>query len=136
MKTITTYLVEDSAVIRQSLIATLEELSEVRVVGIAEDEASATRWLLAGGNHADLVIIDLFLKSGTGLGVLTKVRDQMHNSTLVVLTNYATPDTRQKCLTLGATRVFDKSHDIDALILYCNQLSAGKYGQHDARLLQ
>lgn len=136
MKTISTYLVEDSAVIRESLIATLEELSEVRVVGCAEDESSATHWLLATENHVDLVIIDLFLKSGTGLGVLNSVRGKMHDSTLVVLTNYATADMRHKCLTLGASRVFDKSHDVDALILYCNQLSDVAQGGSTARLLQ
>lgn len=136
MKTITTYLVEDSAVIRESLIATLEELSEVKVIGTAEDESSATRWLLEPGNQPDLVIIDLFLKTGTGLGVLKSVRDQMHDSTMVVLTNYATPDMRQKCLSLGATRVFDKSHDVDALILYCNQLAAGEHDGSGSRLLQ
>jgi DNA-binding NarL/FixJ family response regulator len=43
---------------------------------------------------------------------------------LVVLSNYATPDMRRKCLALGADRVFDKSHDIDALVLYCQQLVA------------
>ncbi len=136
MKNITTYLVEDSAVIRESLIATLEELSDVTVVGTAEDESSATHWLLGADNHADLVIIDLFLKSGTGLGVLKSVRDKMHDSTMVVLTNYATPDMREKCLNLGATRVFDKSHDVDALILYCNQLAAGEHGNNNSRLLQ
>ena len=136
MKTITTYLVEDSAVIRESLIATLEELSEVRVIGTAEDETSATHWLMAKENHVDLVIIDLFLKSGTGLGVLKSVRDKMHDSTMVVLTNYATKDMRHKCLTLGASRVFDKSNDVDALILYCNQLAAGHHGNGTPRLLQ
>ena len=136
MKTISTYLVEDSAVIRESLIATLEELSEVRVVGTAEDESSATHWLLAPDNHVDLVIIDLFLKSGTGLGVLKSVRDKMHDSTLVVLTNYATKDMRHRCLTLGASRVFDKSHDVDALILYCNQLAACEHGNSASRMLQ
>lgn len=136
MKTITTYLVEDSAVIRESLIATLEELSDVKVVGAAEDEPSATHWLLNADNRVDLVIIDLFLKSGTGLGVLKSVHDKMHGSTLVVLTNYATPDMRHKCIALGATRVFDKSHDIDALLLYCNQLAAGEHDSPASRLLQ
>ena len=136
MKTITTYLVEDSALIRHSLIATLEELGEARVIGCAQDEAAATRWLLTHDHHADLVIVDLFLKSGTGLGVLKSVRDQMENSTLVVLTSYATANMRQKCLTLGATRVFDKSHDVDALLLYCNQLAAGEHDHRAARLLQ
>ena len=136
MKTITTYLVEDSAVIRESLIATLEELSEVRVIGTAEDESSATRWLRDNDNQPDLVIIDLFLKTGTGLGVLRSMRDQAHESTLVVLTNYATKDMCEKCLALGATRVFDKSHDVDALLLYCNQLAAGEHPSSTPRLLQ
>ena len=39
------YIVEDSPVIRDNLIATLEELVQVRVVGSAEDEAGAVRWL-------------------------------------------------------------------------------------------
>ena len=43
---------------------------------------------------------------------------------MVVLSNYATPDMRRKCLELGADRVFDKSADIDALILYCGSLAA------------
>ncbi len=136
MKTITTYLVEDSAVIRESLIATLEELSEVQVIGTAEDESSATRWLQEPQNHPDLVIIDLFLKTGTGMGVLRSMHDHTHDSTLVVLTNYATKDMRQKCLALGATRVFDKSHDVDALIVYCNQLAAGEHANCGSRMLQ
>ena len=44
---------------------------------------------------------------------------------LVVLSNYATPDMRRKCLELGADRVFDKSNEIDALILYCASLAGG-----------
>ena len=41
MLSIKTYIVEDSQVIRDSLIATLEELVPVSVVGTAEDEGSA-----------------------------------------------------------------------------------------------
>ena len=47
---------------------------------------------------------------------------------LVVLSNYATPDMRRKCLELGADRVFDKSNEIDALILYCCRLADGGTG--------
>ncbi|MGZ8260491.1 MAG: hypothetical protein ACXWUL_08070, partial [Caldimonas sp.] len=47
---------------------------------------------------------------------------------LVVLSNYATPDMRRKCLELGADRVFDKSNEIDALILYCCRLADGNTG--------
>ena len=64
------YIVEDSPVIREDLIATLEELVPVRVVGTAEDEATALSWLSEPGRRVDLVIVDIFLKAGSGLGVL------------------------------------------------------------------
>ena len=43
---------------------------------------------------------------------------------MVVLSNYATQDMRRKCLALGADAVFDKSHEIEALIAYCGRLAA------------
>jgi hypothetical protein len=35
---------------------------------------------------------------------------------------------RRKCLELGASRVFDKSNEIDSLILYCARLAEGETG--------
>ncbi len=122
MHQLKTYIVEDNPVIRESLIATLEELAPVKVVGTAVDESSAVEWLNQPGNHADLVIVDIFLKAGSGLGVLRAANDLPQRQRLVVLSNYATADIRRKCLELGADRVFDKSNDIDALIEYCAQL--------------
>ncbi len=126
MKTLNTYLVEDSPVIRASLITALEELSPVKVVAWAQTELEASAWLLDPDHPVDLVIIDVFLKSGSGLGVLKAIHEAVRvpSCSLVVLTNYATVDIRRKCLALGAARVFDKSHDIDALIHYCNKLAA------------
>lgn len=123
-----TYIVEDSQVIRDSLIATLEELVPVEVVGTADGETTAVRWLSNPGNAVDLVIVDLFLKQGSGLGVLRAAHTLPQRCSLVVLSNYATADMRRKCLELGADQVFDKSNDIDALIQYCDRLAAGETG--------
>jgi DNA-binding NarL/FixJ family response regulator len=123
-----TFIVEDSPVIRESLIATLEELVPVQVVGTAEDELSAVQWLSESANQADLVIIDIFLKGGSGLGVIRAAHKLTQRRSLVVLSNYATADIRRKCLELGADRVFDKSNEIDALISYCGALAAGETG--------
>ena len=129
MPAIKTYIVEDSPVIREELVATLEELTDVKVIGTAEDEASAVRWLSQPGNTPDLVIIDIFLKGGSGLGVLRAAGVLAKSAArLVVLSNYATADMRRRCLELGAARVFDKSNDIDALILYCGRLADVKAG--------
>ena len=125
MQRLKTYLVEDSPVIRDSLIATLQDLTPVHVVGFAEDEHAAVRWLSQADNDADLVIIDIFLKTGSGLGVLKSSADWSRRRKMVVLSNYATADMRQRCLALGADRLFDKSTEIDALIQYCERLANG-----------
>jgi DNA-binding NarL/FixJ family response regulator len=123
MHPLKTYLVEDSPLIRDNLIAMLEELTPVVVLGSAEDEASAVEWLGQTGHRVDLVIVDIFLKSGTGLGVLERVGALRTGAKLVVLSNYATSDIRRRCLDLGADEVFDKSSDIDALIHYCGRMA-------------
>ena len=126
MPALKAFIVEDSPVIRESLVAALEELAPVQVVGTAEDEPGAINWLTSTEHACDLVIIDIFLKRGSGLGVLRTVSDLRKPMSLVVLSNYATPDMRRKCLDLGASRVFDKSNEIDALILYCARLADGE----------
>ncbi len=126
MRALKTYIVEDSPVIRENLIATLEELVPVEVVGTAEDEATALQWLLRPQHPVDLVIIDIFLKGGSGLGVLRAASAMPKPAKLVVLSNYATVDMRKKCLALGADKVFDKSTDIDALIAYCSDLTVAR----------
>ena len=121
------FIVEDSPVIRENLVAALEEMAPIDVVGTAEDEASAVAWLASPEQSCDLVVVDIFLKSGSGLGVLKAAAGTAQRK-LVVLSNYATPDMRRKCLELGADRVFDKSNEIDALILYCCRLADGSTG--------
>ena len=124
MPVLKTFLVEDSPLIQQSLVATLEELTPVRVVGMAEDEWQAVQWLLQPTHDRHLVIVDIFLKRGSGLGVLKAAQTATNPHTLVVLSNYATKDMRTTCLALGAQRVFDKSTEIEALIQYCSELAS------------
>ena len=119
MPLLKTFIVEDSPVIRDNLIAALEELAPVKVVGTAEDEAGAIESLSRADRPFDLVIVDIFLKGGSGLGVLRRMGGLQRGAKRVVLSNYTTPDMRRKCLELGADKVFDKSDEIDSLIQYC-----------------
>ena len=122
---LTCFVVEDSPVIRQNLIATLEEMLPINVVGWAEDERGAVDWM--GGAHGpcDLMVIDIFLKSGTGLEVVRRAGQLLPGTHRVVLTNYASPAMRARCLELGADRVFDKSAELDELLAYCATLGDG-----------
>ena len=125
MNTLKTFVVEDSPLARNSLVAALEELASVEVLGAVADERSAVQWMQAHAFECDIVITDIFLKDGSGLGVLragSLIGDKTMN--MVVISNYATPDMRRKCKELGATQVFDKSSEFDALIAYCASLAA------------
>ena len=120
------FIVEDSPLIRENLISALEELVPLSVVGWADNESGALDWLAEPANACDLAILDLFLRSGSGTGILRTLRERGGGPECVVLTNYASPDVARRCLQLGATRVFDKSRDVDALVEYCQgRLAAG-----------
>jgi DNA-binding NarL/FixJ family response regulator len=122
--TLKAFLVEDSPVIRENLIESLQEMAPVEVVGTADNEAAAVAWLDSADNECDLVIIDIFLKRGSGLGVLRAMHDP--HRALVVLSNYLTEPMRGKCRDLGANAMFDKSNEIDDLLAYCARLEDGR----------
>ena len=125
MSPLRTFIVEDSRIILDNLVATLEELADVKVVGAVPDEKSALAWIDGAADAVDLIIIDIFLKSGSGLGVLRAVQEAGLSARRVVLTNYATPDIRKRCAALGADRVFDKSGELEDLIEYCGRMADG-----------
>jgi DNA-binding NarL/FixJ family response regulator len=119
---LTCFLVEDNAVIRENLVATLEEMVDLRVLGHAVDENGAVNWLSQDHPGCDLLIIDIFLAQGTGLNVLRAATEHMPSARRVVLSNYTTPDMRQRCFALGADKVFDKSAELEDLLAYCGGL--------------
>ena len=119
-----TYIVEDNVTIRENLVGTLEELTCISAVGFAETEAEAIRWLVDNSDQWELAIIDLFLKQGSGLGVVQAVSTRRPDQKIVVLSNYATPDIRKRCAQFGVDAVFDKSNEIDALIDFCIEQSS------------
>ena len=113
------YIIEDSATIRANLIGTLEEIAGIEAVGMAETEEKGTGWLVHNDSQWDLAIVDLFLKEGSGLGVVKACRFRRPTQKMVVLSNHATPEIRWRCAQLGADAVFDKATEIDALLQYC-----------------
>ena len=109
-------LVEDHARLAEELSSTLEELAQVKVVGTAQAQDDACRWMDERTQACDVAVIDVFLKRGTGLGVLAHIARYEQPPQRVVLTNYATPDMYHRCRELGADAVFDKSTEIDQLV--------------------
>ena len=124
------FLVEDSAVFRQRLIAALEEVPGIRVVGWAdgEDEATAAIARL----RPRFVVLDIRLAQGSGLGVLAVVKRLDPPPIVAVLTNYPEPQYRARCAELGADHFFYKAAGLDSLLEACRGAAgaAGELGNH------
>lgn len=117
-----TFLVEDNAIIRTNLEQTLSELAGVELVGHADTEPRAIAWLRANPERWQLLIVDLFLQDGNGLGVLAACRERLPWQRVVVLSNYATESMRKRCIDMyAADAVFDKSTEIEALLDFCHR---------------
>ena len=114
-----TFLVEDNHTILENLVSTLEELAPVEAIGTADSEEEGVAWLNSHAEQWDLAIVDLFLKKGSGLGILEACRRREGQQKMVVFSNYATSEMRLRCAQLGVDAVFDKSTEIDALVNYC-----------------
>lgn len=127
--TLRTYLVEDNPVIRENLVGFLAELADADVISHSGTESEAVTWLHQNGKSWDVAIVDLFLAQGNGLGVIDALRDRRPDQKVVVLTNYAITAMRKRSLALGADAFFDKSAEIEQLLLYCEQLGKQKRAQ-------
>ncbi len=123
-----TFLVEDNQIIRNNLIPALQDLANARVVGTADNESDASAWLSEHSSDWELAIVDLFLREGSGLGVLASCRDRDPAQKVVVLSNYATEPIRERCLALGADAVFDKSTELEELLAFCDRNRPSRFG--------
>lgn len=109
------FVVEDSARIRARVIALMESIAGVEVVGFSDTATESIEWLKSHDWNA--VIIDLNINSGSGITVLEYLRSpEFLNRQKVVLTNYGFPEVKARCFELGATAFFDKSTEIEGLL--------------------
>ncbi len=84
--TVRVVLVDDHPVVRNGLTAWLDTREGIEVVGEAETVRDAIS--LVGAVNPDVVVLDLKLPDGSGLDVLSRVRDADDPPGVVVLTSF------------------------------------------------
>lgn len=115
------FVVEDNAEIHENLVGALEELTCVKVVGGTATEDGAMAWIAAHPLDWDMLIVDLFLKGGSGIRLIQRLqRARPDHQKVIVFSNYVNAGVRKRCAQLGVDAVFDKSTEIDALVDYCS----------------
>ena len=104
-------IIDDSAMIRARLAEALAAIPHVRIVGQAETEPEAL--MLIRQAPWDVAVLDLQLRRGTGLGVLRSLAqgDRPPGTCVIVFTNFAFLQYRNRSLALGADYFFDKTRE-------------------------
>ncbi len=118
-------IIEDSAIIRARLAESLAEIPNVQVIGQVETEAEAL--VMMRQSQWDVAVLDLQLKQGTGLGLLKALPPGVRppNTRIIVFTNYAFPQYRDRSLLLGADYFFDKAREFHRVREVVNTLAGG-----------
>jgi DNA-binding NarL/FixJ family response regulator len=101
------FIVEDSEVMRESLRSMLSDLHDVNIVGYAEDEQGAIEHIDA--LLPDAVILDINLKSGSGITVLKEIKKRHAGIKVMMLTNYDSSFYAVVCKRANADCFLDKS---------------------------
>ena len=105
------FIVDDSPVVRDRLVAMISELPNVEVVGqadIAFEAIDSIRQL-----RPAVVVLDISMPGGSGMYVLESIKKERPGPTVIMLTNFAHEQYRQKCLQLGADYFFDKTTEFE-----------------------
>lgn len=118
------FLVEDLPVVRNRVIESLGEIAGLEVAGFAEGEESALSWLRS--QPCDVLILDLELRQGNGLGVLKALaaREPRPSLVKIVYSNHASAGVRRLAAQFGASHFFDKTLDTPKLRPLLEKLSA------------
>lgn len=121
------FVAEDSAAIRERLVALLAEGGEISVVGEANTADSAIKAILA--LHPDVVTLDIHLRDSSGLRVIHEVRKLAPDVEFVVLTNHPDPFYRRAFTQKGARCFLDKNSEFGRVK---QQVLAACSGTHGA----
>lgn len=119
------FLVEDSAVVRDLVIEEIENTEGLSLAGYADTEREASEKLR--DVPWDVVIVDIKLKQGTGLGVLRSLagRDtQTRDGCKIMFSNFDDEEFRVLSERYGAQYFFDKASEFPELLALLKGLAA------------
>ncbi len=117
-------IVEDHHVVRQGLVALLNVVDGLEVVGEAADGVEAITQFRK--HLPDITLIDLRLPRMSGVDVIQRIRMETPNARLIVLTTYDGDEDIYRALQAGARAYLLKGMTSDELITTIRAVHAGK----------
>lgn len=121
-------LIEDSRILRERLRSMIDAIANADLVAETDNEGDALVYL---AKHCpDIAVLDIRLKSGSGLSVLEHIKAICPATIITVLTNCGQVEYRTKCMALGAHYFFDKTRDIESFEKLLHDLCHAEIAAH------
>jgi DNA-binding NarL/FixJ family response regulator len=111
--TIKTLIADDHAIVREGLKAILQG-SDVQVV--AEASSGNEAFKLAKKHHPDVAILDVRMPEGDGLSCLARIKLDLHNVSVVMLSSQDNASYKARALALGAAGYLLKSAPAEVIL--------------------
>lgn len=121
---ITVVLADDHAVVRSALRLLLDGQPGIEVVAEAGDAETAVRY--AGGHRPAVLILDINMPGGSGLGAIPAIRKGSPETRIVILTMQDETSSARAALTAGAAGYILKDAASDELVKAVRMAAAGK----------
>jgi two-component system OmpR family response regulator len=107
-------VVDDSAIIRERLIAMLSRIIRAEDISYAEDAPEAMNSIQK--LNPDAVILDTRTPGGNGIDVLQEIKRNNQTVPVIVLTDYPYRQYRRKYVDAGTDFFFDKSTEFNQVM--------------------
>jgi len=120
------FIADDSPPVAEMLTELLAAPGRVEVVGVGDTETGTIDSIRK--MKPDVVVLDLQLKTGSGVNVIRAVRASadLAQVRLVVTSNHVSPQMRAGCLELGADDYFDKVKQLGELTARISELAEAR----------
>ena len=116
-------LVDDSELVRAAIKALISSKGDFSVVGEAGDKAQAAD--LIRRERPDVILLNIDLQSGDGLGMIPDLLVACETSRLAILTSSRDPEVHRQAMSLGAIGVISKKDPPDLLTSAITRVHGG-----------
>ncbi len=113
-------IIEDSPLIVERIQNIVSKFNEIIVIGSVDTVKEAEEKIL--GMKPDVIILDIHLQDGSGLGLQYLISSKGLDIKTVILTNYSSPILQEKSFEMGAKYFLDKSNDFEKLSDVLNEI--------------
>jgi DNA-binding NarL/FixJ family response regulator len=115
---------DDQRVVREGLAMLVGLLDDVEIVGTAADGAEAVR--MARETRPDVVLMDLRMPELDGSAATRRIRDELPETQVLVLTTYADDDSLVPALQAGARGYLTKDSSAEEIEQAIRAVAAGR----------